>query len=323
MYFWGRKYRKMARYCFYCGRELAAGERCHCKDTGTGTSYTNSGTGSSGPTGGAGTKTAASGPSGNPSVKDHSKRQKKAKSSWKRRKEKAAEDFIEKTGRFNARRFMRLKTFADQTRTLFPTFAMGLKSIFEYFSRPATKTRQESMRAKRPLTYIHFLFVSLLTGVLALLMSRSGAPLFSEILRFFLGSNIEIVYSHQLISFFVFSFLAFLFIMTMCVSFYIAARFSNRKPTFRKVADLVSISLVYLIVMEIFMLLSILMGSRGSLSLILISMLLMGVTHLLSFRNALGISEDTVFYFLFFVYIFCYVLFRFFLYLVPGIIAFF
>ena len=313
----------MARYCFYCGRELAAGERCHCKDTGTGASYANSGTGSSGSTGGAGTKAATSGSSGNPSVKDHSKRQKKAKSSWKRRKEKAAEDFIEKTGRFNARRFMRLKTFADQTRTLFPTFAMGFKSIFEYFSRPASKIRQESMKTKRPLTYLHFLFASLLTGALALLMSRSGAPLFSEILRFFIGSDIENVYSHRLISFFAFSFLSFLFIMTMCGTFYIAARFSNRKPTFRKVADLVSISLVYLIVMEIFMFVTILMGSRGSLSLILISLLLMGVTHLLSFRNALGLSEDTVFYFLFFVYIFCYVLFRFFLNVAARVIVLF
>ncbi len=312
----------MARYCFYCGRELAAGERCHCKDTGTGTSYASGGTASSGPTGGAGT-TAASGPNGNPSVKDHSKRQKKAKSSWKRKKEKAAEDFIEKTGRFNARRFMRLKTLADQTRTLFPTFAMGFRSIFEYFSRPASKIRQESMKTKRPLTYFHFLFVSLLTGVLALLMCRSGAPLFSEILRFFIGSDIENVYSHPLIAFFVFSFISFLFIMTLCVTFYIAARFSNRKPSFRKIADLVSISLVYLIVMEIFLLLSILTGSRGSLSLILISLLLMGVTHLLSFRNALGLSEDTVFYFLFFVYIFCYVLFRFFLYLIPRVIVLF
>lgn len=303
----------MARYCFYCGRELAAGERCHCKDTGTGTSYTSSGTGSSGPSGGAGTTAAASGPSGKSSVKDHSKRQKKPKSTWKRSKEKAAEDFIEKTGRFNARRFTRLKTFMDQTRTLFPTFAMGFRSIFEYFSRPASKIRQESMKAKRPLTYFHFLFASLLTGVLSLLMCRSGAPLFSEILRFFIGSDIENVYAHPLIAFFVFSFISFLFIMSLCGTFYIAARFSNRKPTFRKVADLVSISLVYLIVMEIFLLITILMGSRGSLSLILISLLLMGVTHLLSFRNALGLSEDTVFYFLFFVYVFCYVLFRFFL----------
>ncbi len=323
MYFLGRKYRKMARYCFYCGRELTAGERCRCKDTGTGASNAGSGSASYGSADRTGTTGAASGSNGNPSVKDHSKRKKQGKSSWKRRKERAAEDFIEKTGRFNARRFMRLKTFADQARTLFPTFAMGFKSIFEYFSRPATKIRQESMKTKRPLTYFHFLFASLLTGVLALLMCRSGAPLFTEIIRFFIGSDIENVYSHPLLSFFAFSFLSFLFIMTMCVTFYIAARFSNRKPTFRKIADLVSISLVYLLVMEIFLLLTILMGSRGSLSLILISLLLMGVTHLLSFRNALGLSEDTVFYFLFFVYIFCYVLFQLFLNLAARAIALF
>ena len=72
--------------------------------------------------------------------------------------------------------------------------------------------------------------------------------------------------------------------------------------------------------MELFVLITILMGSRGSISLLIISLLIMGVTHLLAFRNALGLTEDTVFFFLIFVYIFCYVLFMFLLYLTAQLL---
>jgi len=155
-----------------------------------------------------------------------------------------------------------------------------------------------------------------------LLMSRSGSPLFSNLIAVVFGSGQSLLYTNPFLSFTGLTVLSFLFVMTMGVSFYIASRFSNRKPTFRKVMDLVSISLVYLMIMETFILITILMGSRGSLSLIFVSLLLMGVTHLLSFRNALGLTEDTVFFFLIFVYIFCYILFKFLLYLSAQLIVF-
>ena len=145
-------------------------------------------------------------------------------------------------------------------------------------------------------------------------MSRSGAPLFTNVISVVFGQEESLLYSHPVLSFCGLSILCFLCVMIMGVSFYIAARFSNRKPSFRKVLDLISISLIYLLIMEIYVLTTILMGSRGSLSLLFISLLLMGVTQFLSFRNALGLTEDTVFFFLIFVYIFCYILFKLLLY---------
>lgn len=178
------------------------------------------------------------------------------------------------------------------------------------------------MRVKLPYSYANIILFSLLSGLLALLMSRSGSPLFTNLVSLVFGSSQSVLFSHPVLSFFGLSLLSCLFILTMGASFYVAARFSSRKPSYRKVLDLISISLVYIIIMEVFILITILMGSRGSLSLLFISLLLMGVTHLLAFRNALGLTEDTVFFFLIFVYIFCYILFNVLLYLAAQLLLF-
>jgi len=103
-------------------------------------------------------------------------------------------------------------------------------------------------------------------------------------------------------SFFAISGVALLFVVVLTTSFYVASRFSNRKPTFRKTFDLVSISLVYVQLIEIVLLITMLFGSNGSFSLLFISIILMGLAQLLSFRSALGLTEDSIFQMLFFVY---------------------
>jgi len=322
----------MARYCFYCGRELTVGERCHCKDPSKAGPYKSAGssaqkesTGGSGPsyayqTAGAGEKAGFGSTSAGAKARSSTKTR-HSRASWNKKSSKTAESIFDRVGRLQQRVF-RLRTFRDQVLTLFPNITKGFSSGIQYLTRPASKIRQESMRIKRSYSYFYVAAFSILSGLLALLMSRSGSPLFSNLIAVVFGSGQSLLYTNPFLSFTGLTVLSFLFVMTMGVSFYIAARFSNRKPTFRKIMDLVSISLVYLMIMESFILITILMGSRGSLSLIFVSLLLMGVTHLLSFRNALGLTEDTVFFFLIFVYIFCYILFKFLLYLSAQLIIF-
>ena len=325
----------MARYCFYCGRELSVGERCHCKDPAKEGTYQSSGTSdkkestkssggstsysyqtaaagagaSAGAAAGAGSRTNAGFGSGRNSAKTRH-----ARSSWNRKSSRSAKSFMDKAVGIQ-QLFSHLRTFRDQVRTLFPNVTKSLTSSVQFITRPASKIRQESMRAKLPYSYIHIILFSLLSGLLALLMSRSGSPLFTNLVSLAFGSSQSVLFSHPVLSFFGLSTLSCLFIFAMGASFYVAARFSSRKPSYRKILDLISISLIYIILMEIFVLITILMGSRGSISLLFISLLLMGVTHLLTFRNALGLTEDTVFFFLIFVYIFCYILLKVLLYL--------
>lgn len=305
----------MAKYCFYCGRELSPGERCHCIEPAAGSTY-----GSAGSSNQAGCQSAAySGQTAyaeTAGAKTYTSSQPHhAQKSRNGKNNRAAEDFFGKAGNFRNRRFSRVRTLKDQLRTLFPTFIAGFKSNVQYFTKPATKINLESMRVKRPLTFVTILVVSLLAGNLGLMMSLTGAPFMDSIIGLLFGSESTYVFRNHVGAAAILSVLAFLFIMSICLSFYIASRFSNRRPAFRKVMDLVSISLVYLFVIEVFLLITLFMGSRGSISLVLISFLLMGITHLLSFRNSLGLSEDIVFFFLIFVYIFSYILIRILIYL--------
>lgn len=368
----------MARYCFYCGRELSVGERCHCKNpakegkyqstgpadkkesakspngstsysyqtaaagagthAGTGTASgahpgtgaaagAHAGTGAAagahaGTGAGAGSRTNPDFGSGAASGRGNaSSRTRHARPLWNKKSSRSAKGFMEKAAGIQ-QLFFRLRTFSDQVRTLFPNITKSLASGVQFITRPASKIRQESMRVKLPYCYANIIMFSLLSGLLALLMSRSGSPLFTNLVSLAFGTGQSVLFSHPVISFFGLSILSCLFILTMGASFYVAARFSNRKPSYRKVLDLISISLVYIIIMEVFLLITILMGSRGSMSLLFVSLLLMGVTHLLAFRNALGLPEDTVFFFLIFVYIFCYILFQFLLYLAAQLLIY-
>jgi hypothetical protein len=267
----------MAKYCFYCGRELSNGERCQCK-----TSHS--------------TESARAAASSSPPP------------AQKSRQKKSAAAHVPK------KHFWRLKTFRDQARTLFPTFSQAIASGSQYFMRPATKIRQESLRIRRPFAFVNIILFCLLTGLLGFMLSRSGSAFYGEILTVVLGKSRPLIYDYPGYAFAAMSAFTLLLVFILSVSFYVAARFSNRKPTFRKTIDLVSLSLVYPFALELFVLVTILLGSRGSLSLLLVGFLLMGITNFLSFRNALGLSEDAVFFFLMFVYSMGYLFVSFFLF---------
>lgn len=318
----------MARYCFYCGRALSAGERCHCKDSSRDGKYQSSGPekrkessddSASYSYQTAGASAGYGGTSSGAKTRSSTKTRHSSKTAGNKKSTSIVQGFMERAGRVQ-KAFFRIRTFMDQVRTLLPNITRGFTSGIQFITRPASKIRQESMRVKIPYSYANAALFSLLSGLLALLMSRSGSPLFINMLALVFGSHQSFLFSNPLLSFFGLSGLAFMFVMTMGISFYIAARFSNRKPTYRKVIDLLSISLVYMVIMEFFVLITILLGSRGSISLLIVSLLLMGVTHLLSFRNALGLTEDAVFFFLIFVYIFCYILLKLLLYLTAQLL---
>lgn len=269
----------MAKFCFYCGQELAPGEKCKCKGKNN-----RSGSSSSSARSGAdkGQKSTASGP------KIRTSRSKKPHT----------------TG-------FRLKTFTDQLRTLFPTLSSGAISGANYILRPATKIRTESLRAKRPFSFVTVLVFMFLTALLAILMIDSDSHLFVGMLvSIFSQKAIEYCAEFRLQSFFAISGVALLFVTVLTTCFYVASRFSNRKPTFRKTLDLVAISLIYVELMEIVLLVTMLFGSNGSFSLLFISLILMGLAQLLSFRSALGLTEDSIFQMIFFVYAMTYLVLR-------------
>lgn len=321
----------MAKYCFYCGRELHQAEKCHCRD-GSGTtareaaagvgsagydakssagqrnsSGASSGT-SSGPFSGA-----TSGPSSGTGRPKGSNSASAKTGFWKSLSDKFRQfssAFTTPSQSARPIRSSRLQTLRDQVRILFPTFSIVWRNISGFFLRPATKIRQESLRPKLRWSIPIILIVSVLSGLLGMLFSQAGSPLFDSVMSLVLGENISLLYIQPTYSMIGFSVLTLLFILVMCLSFWIASILSRKKLRFRKVIDLVSISLIYLLIPEIILLITMSLGSRGALSLLFISFVIMSVCHLISFRTAMSLTEDTIVLFLFFVYTSCYLIFR-------------
>lgn len=287
----------MAKFCFYCGQELAPGEKCKCKGKNSRSGSSSSSTANSG---NSGTSSARSGTYGTGASKASAARSSSNNGS---RGTGSGPKIRNSRSRKSHTSGFRLKTFTDQLRTLFPTLSSGAISGANYILRPATKIRQESLRAKRPFSFVTVMFFIFLTALLAILMVDSDSHLFVGMLVSIFGQKaIEYCAEFRMQSFFAISGVALLFVIVLTTSFYVASRFSNRKPTFRKTFDLVTISLVYVQLVEIVLLITMLFGSNGSFSLLFISIILMGLAQLLSFRSALGLTEDSIFQTIFFVY---------------------
>jgi|GEM_PF-690924 len=324
----------MAKYCFYCGRELHQSEKCHCREGSSATAreaaagagsagYTAKNT--SGPSAYSGaTNASGSGAAASSGAKTRANRTSTNSTGATGASSKKSGFWADLTNRFRqftrsvtppsqtARpvRSSRLQTFRDQVRIMFPTFSIVWRNISGFFLRPATKIRQEALRPKLRWSIPLILIVSLLSGLLGMLFSQAGSPLFDSVMNLVLGENISLLYVQPIYSMIGFSVLTLLFIVMMCLSFWVASILMHKKLRFRKVIDLVSISMVYLLIVEMVLLLSMSLGSRGAFSLLFISFVLMSVCHHIAFRSAMSMSEDAIFLFLFVVYTSCYLIFR-------------
>ncbi len=293
----------MAKFCFYCGRELAGGERCHCKDSGAYTSKSsNNGTSQ----GGSGYAYQTATQTGSATGDVHSRY-------------KAPGIFMRIKSYFYKKQ-RQLHTFKDQVRTGFPGILPFLMGGVRYLTRPAIKIRQESMKSKRAFSIPFLVIFSLLSGLIAYLMIHSGTTLFSSFLTQLLGPDLAYLYAHPAVSFLAMTVLSALLIGAMCLAFYVALRFQGRKATFRKIIDLVSISIIYLFIVELLMLVGQIGGGPGSLSLLLLGLLVMVIANFLSFRTAFNLTEDAAFSLLGFVYLFCFFLFKVVLFVGSGLL---
>ena len=263
----------MARYCFYCGLELAPGERCRCQQaqkyekdmhhTYESSSYSQSGTAS---------YAQFSHPEGNNDIH-------------------AAKARSQNPGMKKKRR--RLSTLMEQLQTLYPLIGQSILSNTLYFTRPATKIRQEAVRSKRGSTFGYLSLVAILTGLVCTLMLNSGTTVFSRLMTTLIGTGIYALSRHKWISFFLFAFAGLLWFFVLAAAFRICCAISRKKITYRRVLDLLSISLIYVAFIEILLLLSMFVGNTGALSLTATGICIMVMTNFFSMRNALGMSDDS------------------------------
>lgn len=231
----------MARYCFYCNRELVPGERCQCQQT-----------------------------------QHHS----------------TESHFHSEPVKQPLPR--RASTLLDQLRTLLPAIGQTLLACTQYFIRPATKIRQESVR---PMRIAPFLFLPLfvfMTGLTGTLMMNTSSTIFSRIMISTIGkADINALNRNNkaAFAFFSFSSLIWIFLLTLCFRMFCSVM--RKKITYRRLLYLLCISLIYAISAELLLLLSMQLGNAGALTISVAGISIVIFTNSLSIRNSLGLSENS------------------------------
>ena len=263
----------MARYCFYCGSELAQGERCQCRQSQNVANANES--------------------KKEDPVKSESKTSEKPPHDTQSApKNTASESKVPKAKKQKVKRTF--STLSDQLRTLYPLIGQSILSSSLYLTRPSTKIRQEAVRPKRTATFFVIYIYMILTGLICSLMLGSTTTMLFRFLLSLLGYSANTWAQNSFAAFFYFCGVALLWFFILAVSFRICCAIARKKISFRRILDLLSISLNYVIFLEILILFSIrYMGHVGSLTLLISAIAIMILANYLALRNALGLSDDT------------------------------
>lgn len=293
----------MARYCFYCGCELASGEKCNCrlkKDQST--AYEQNAAENTFDS------TVSSGFNKSADEPVFSEKQPPNK-----KKEEA----------FNHNNFRyRVSTAKDQISALFPLILQSLLYTGHYFTRPATKIRQESIRLRRHSAIPTMISLCGLTGFLCTIMLTDGSPTFSIFISS-IGLRSIPLRQNPLFSFFFFSIVIAIWFALVCLGFYIASIITKKKLRIRRILDLASIPIIYVLAAEILILFTFFQfGGSGSLTLFVAGASILCLGNHSCFKNILDLQENHAVFFVLFPYLISTIIFRIIFYtLAPHIIA--
>ena len=279
----------MAKTCFYCGKELAAGQRCSCRGSasaGNGTTGTSGATASSDAGPSSATSSAApdySSCSADPNQYT-SKKAKKTKQVWNH----AGTVSGSSDSRFSFPRFI------DQVRSRFPSLSKLLRPVMNYIWHPVSTIQNRSQVVSIPKVLIINTIFAAFTSLMVIFTYKSNSPFLGMLLSLMFGKT-DLFSDHPLIAFgTVFATLwACVIILSAC--FVVLSRFANRKLPFLRALDTVSISSIYMCFADILIFFSVLIGTQGAFTLIFVALVVMGITHYVSLKNDLMLTDNATF----------------------------
>ncbi|HOO61685.1 MAG TPA: hypothetical protein PKV44_04590 [Bacillota bacterium] len=305
----------MARYCFYCGNELKPGEKCTCRTSANNSSHTASGKSAS-PftyTQNQSTKTASAKPNQQAKSDTHStsdKSNSKAKKTAKKKNgktEKSSGQRVVSPNEENRGHF-RLSTLLSQIRAAFPSFSKALRPAWNMIAHPSTTISTVSSRHSIKRIIGASLFFSAISALLALKLTESNSPFFTMVMSLLFGELLTYMYAHPFITLGLFFSIVIICVLVLAGCFAVVSRLFNRKLSFLRALDVVSISSFYMSFMETLLMISLLLGSQGAFTIVFISLILMGVAQFIAFRTQLTMCENKTFLFLFISYALFYIL---------------
>ncbi len=303
---------KNMKTCFYCGRELAPGQRCTCRGKAGSASgggretSTAANTSSSYSASSSSAETFSSGASADPdtrkSDKEAAKAEKKAEKAAKKTQKKEKQVWNQdKQPRFT------FATFITQVRSTFPSMSKLLRPVMSYIWHPvSTIENRPAVVPINKVIIVNTLFATL-TSLMVLFTTFTDSPFLGMLISLIFGKT-DLFSAHPVTAFFVLSAMLWLSVLILSLCFTLTSRLVNRRMTFLRALDTVTISSIYMCFADVLIFLSVLFGTRGAFTLIFVALVIMGICHFVSIRHDLAIKDDSAFNMLTISYLMFYVL---------------
>ena len=278
----------MAKTCFYCGKELAAGQRCSCRGSssaGKGSADTSSASASSN----AGTSSGASATppdysSCSADPNQYTKKAKKTRQVWNRADSASG----------NSQCRFSFASFIDQVRSRFPSLSKLLRPVMNYIWHPVSTIQNRSQVVSIPKILIINTIFAAFTSLMVIFTYQSNSPFLGMLLSLMFGKT-DLFSDHPLIAFGTVFAVLWACVIILAACFVVLSRFANRKLPFLRALDTVSMSSIYMCFTDILIFFSVLIGTQGAFTLIFVALVVMGITHYVSLKNDLMLTDNATF----------------------------
>lgn len=305
----------MAKTCFYCGRELAPGQRCSCRGTSSSAGSTAVTSGSSGSSASASPDSAthsstagtydAGSASGYSSDSTHSsaapdysscsadpshyskKASKKTKQVWNHAGS-ASSGAGTSDGKFSFARFI------DQVRTKFPSISKVMRPVMNYIWHPVSTIQNRPQKVSVPKVLIINTIFATFTSLMVLFTNRTNSPFLGMLISLLFGKT-DLFSAHPFIAFGTISVILWFSVLLLAMCFFVTSRFANRRLSYLRALDTVTMSSIYLCFADVLIFFSVLLGTQGAFTLIFVALVIMGITHFVSLKQDLMLTDNAAF----------------------------
>ena len=159
---------------------------------------------------------------------------------------------------------------------------------------PVTTIQNRSRIVSIPkVLLINSLFAAL-TSLMVIFTSFTDSPFLGMLISLIFGKT-DLFSDHPVMAFFVMGAIFWVCVLILALCFTWTSRLVNRKLSFLRALDTVSISSIYICFSDILIFLSVLFGSRGAFTLIFVAMVIMGICHFVSVKQDLALSDNSAF----------------------------
>ncbi|MBP5492178.1 MAG: hypothetical protein J6Y08_04975 [Clostridiales bacterium] len=276
----------MAKTCFYCGKELAPGERCSCRGPAVGTNEQTT-QASSSKTEAYSASSSASSASSQASSKKESKEEKKARKAKEKADRKSQVWNEDKSG-------TKFSKFIGKVRSLFPSLSKLVKPVMAYVWHPveSIQNRPQVVPIKK-MILINSLFAAF-TALMVLFTIHTDSPFLGMLISLTFGKT-DLFSDHPVVAFFVMCAIFWLCVLILACCFVLTSRLANRRLSFIRALDTVSMSSIYMCIADALIFVSVLLGTRGAFTLIFVALVIMGIAHYVSLKQDLALSDNATF----------------------------